>query len=73
MKGYLQTFCTILVTMGIIVEFRFEADIGFLLVTAGSLAFAISTKIENRVKKKSSKWIQTNIKVNTSIQQSEYR
>jgi len=55
MKGYLQTFCTILVTMGIIVEFRFEADIGFLLVTAGSLAFAISTKIENRVKKKSSK------------------
>ena len=51
MKQYLQTLCVILVTSGIAIEYYYTANIGFLLITAGSLAFAISTKIENRRKK----------------------
>jgi len=53
MKNYLQTLCVIMVTFGIVIEFWYTSDIGFLFITTGSLAFAISTKIENRVKKKS--------------------
>jgi len=51
MKLSLQTICACLVTAGIVVEFYYEANIGFTLIAAGSLAFAISTKIENRVHK----------------------
>jgi len=39
------------VTAGIVIEAVYMSDIGFVLITAGSLAFAVSTKIENRVKK----------------------
>ncbi|MBA7587579.1 hypothetical protein ES708_29610 [subsurface metagenome] len=52
MKQLLQTICVIIVTVGIVVEAIHEADIGFVLITAGSLVFAVSTKIENRVHKK---------------------
>jgi len=51
MKTYLQTVCVILVTTGVAIEYWYTANIGFVLITAGSLAFAISTKIENRIKK----------------------
>lgn len=52
MKRHLQTICVVLVSFGIVVEYWYTADIGFLLITSGSLAFAISTKIEDRVKKR---------------------
>jgi len=42
----LQSLCIAAVTAGIMVEYKFEADIGFLLITIGSFAFALSTKIQ---------------------------
>lgn len=51
MKTLLQTFCVISISFGIVIEALYGADIGFILITAGSLAFAISTKIHNRVHK----------------------
>ncbi len=43
----LQISCIVLCSMGVGVELVFKADLGFLLVTIGSLAFAVSTKIES--------------------------
>ena len=37
-----------MVTIGIGIEFLYQANIGFLLITIGSLAFAIGTKIKHR-------------------------
>ena len=51
MKTILQTICVTIVAMGIVIEVHYGADLGFLLITAGGLAFGISTKIQNRVKK----------------------
>lgn len=45
MKIALQTICIIMVTMGIIYEAHYGAHLGFVLITSGSLAFAISTKL----------------------------
>ena len=42
-----QVACLILVTGGIVIEFIYEADVGFLAITTGSAIFAIATKIEN--------------------------
>jgi len=42
-----QCICIVLVTAGIVTEFIYEADLGFLAITLGSLLFALSTKIEN--------------------------
>ena len=42
-----QFICIILVTTGIIVEFIYDADLGFLAITLGSMFFALSTKVEN--------------------------
>jgi len=42
----LQISAIVLCSMGIAVEITYEADLGFLLVTIGSLAFGVSTKIE---------------------------
>ena len=42
----LQSICIAAVTVGIMVEYKFEADIGFLLITIGSFAFALSTKVQ---------------------------
>ena len=42
-----QTLCILMVSAGIAVEYLYEAHIGFLLITMGSLIFAISTKIES--------------------------
>jgi len=44
--------CILTVALGILVEFLFGAHLGFLLITAGSLIFAISTKIESYIIKK---------------------
>lgn len=52
MKRSLQTICVVIVTCGIVYEAIFRAPIGFILITAGSLAFAVSTKIENRGRKR---------------------
>lgn len=42
-----QIVCIILITFGIIIEYIYEADLGFLAITLGSLLFALTTKIEN--------------------------
>lgn len=51
MKTVLQLVCVMAVSMGIVIEAFYGADIGFILITTGSLAFGISTKIHNRVHK----------------------
>lgn len=51
MKTILQTICVVMVAVGIGIEIYYKADLGFLLITAGGLAFAISTKINDRVRK----------------------
>jgi len=51
MKTILQTVCVVIVAVGIAIEVYYKADLGFLCITAGSLALAISTKIERRMKK----------------------
>lgn len=51
MKTTLQTICAVLITIGIIVEAAYGAHIGFICISGGSLAFAISTKIDGRKKK----------------------
>jgi len=48
----IQTACIIFVAAGIIIECIFGADLGFILITSGSLLFAVSTKIRNRQLKK---------------------
>ncbi|GAH01735.1 unnamed protein product [marine sediment metagenome] len=45
MVTWLQRTCIVLCGWGIVVEFAFGADLGFLLITVGSLAFALATKI----------------------------
>jgi hypothetical protein len=45
MVAPLQVSCIVAVGMGVAVEFVFEADLGFLLITIGSLCFAVATKI----------------------------
>jgi len=47
----IQLICILLVSTGLIFEIYFGADLGFVLITAGSLLFAISEKI-NRYKTK---------------------
>jgi len=42
-----QAICIFLMFTGIVVEYVYEADIGFLAITVGSAIFAITTKIEN--------------------------
>lgn len=51
MKAMLQTMCVVIVTVGIVIEIYYGADLGFICITAGSLAFAVSTKIEKRLKR----------------------
>jgi len=51
MKSLLQTVCVVAVSIGIVIEAVYGAHVGFVLISAGSLAFGISTKIENRKKK----------------------
>lgn len=41
----LQATCIVLVSLGIIVEFIFGAELGYILITGGSLVFAVATKI----------------------------
>lgn len=52
MKSWLQIMCAVVVSFGIIMEVYYRADIWYAFITGGSLAFALSTKIENRIKKK---------------------
>jgi len=51
MKTILQTICVVIVSIGIAIEIYYRADLGFTCISIGSLAFAISTKINNRIKK----------------------
>lgn len=46
MKAILQILCIILVGSGIVIEIVEHAHIGLILITTGSLFFAIATKIE---------------------------
>ena len=41
----LQSVCILATAFGIYVEYTFEADLGFLLITGGSLIFAVTTKL----------------------------
>jgi hypothetical protein len=43
----LQIICILLVSTGIMFEYMYEAHLGFVLITVGSLVFAIVTKLEN--------------------------
>ena len=45
MKTLLQTICVVLVSIGIAIEAYYYAHVGFVFITVGSLAFAISTKV----------------------------
>jgi len=42
-----QTVCILLMFAGIVTEYVYEADLGFLAITVGSAIFAVTTKIEN--------------------------
>ena len=46
MKTLLQTLCIVLVSIGIGYEIYSDAPLGYVLIALGSLAFAVSTKIE---------------------------
>ena len=46
MKTLLQTLCIVLVSIGIAYEIYAGAPLGYVLISLGSLAFAVSTKIE---------------------------
>jgi len=41
----LQLICIALTGVGIGIEIRFHADVGYLLITAGGVIFAVSEKI----------------------------
>lgn len=47
-KTLLQTLCIILVSIGIAYEIYYKAPLGYVLLAVGSLAFAISTKIDKK-------------------------
>lgn len=51
MKTLLQTVCVILVSLGIAYEIYYKAPLGFVFIAVGSLAFAVSTKIEKKKEK----------------------
>jgi len=48
----LQGTCIVLVSMGIAVELVMGADLGYLLITIGSLSFAVATKIHRLEERK---------------------
>jgi len=45
----IQLICIGMVGSGIIIEFIYQADWGFVAITSGSLVFAITTKIESYI------------------------
>ena len=45
MVSMLQRVCIVAVGMGIAVEFVLGADLGYILISVGSLCFAVATKI----------------------------
>jgi len=48
----LQILCIIVVVAGIIIEWEYQADLGFVFITAGGLAFAVSEKLDKyRIKR----------------------
>jgi len=48
----LQILCIIIVTAGIVIEWEYQADLGFMFITAGGLVFAISEKLDKyRIKR----------------------
>jgi len=42
-----QLIFILLVLSGIMIELIYQADLGFMAITIGSLLFAVTTKIEN--------------------------
>ena len=44
----LQVACIIAVTAGIVIEWLYGANLGFLLITIGAFFFAITTKLIKR-------------------------
>jgi len=44
-----QGVCIFLIFVGLVIEVTLLADIGYFLITLGSLIFAISTKIERNL------------------------
>ena len=48
----LQITCIVLVTAGIFIEYNFQADLGFIFITAGAFAFALGEKFDKyRIKR----------------------
>lgn len=41
----MQIVCILCTGFGIYIEYTFEANLGFLLITVGSLIFAVTTKL----------------------------
>jgi len=41
----MQIVCILCTGFGIYIEYTFKADLGFLLITVGSLIFAVTTKL----------------------------
>lgn len=48
----MQICCILVCLTGIIVEYMYGANLGFLLITGGSVIFAVSAKIENYIIKR---------------------
>jgi len=42
-----QSVCIVLMFSGVVIEFIFHADLGYMAITVGSLLFSVTTKIEN--------------------------
>lgn len=48
----LQIACIVMVATGIAIEYRYEAHIGFVFITAGAMAFALGEKLDKyRIKR----------------------
>jgi len=49
----LQVICIVITTAGIVIEWHYQASLGFVFITAGALAFAASEKLDKyRMKRK---------------------
>jgi hypothetical protein len=44
---YSQLFSILIVGCGIFIEYIYEADLGFMAISTGSLLFSLTTKVEN--------------------------
>lgn len=48
----LQKICIVSVCLGIAIEIHYGADLGYILITAGTIAFGLSEKLHTNLHKK---------------------